>query len=258
MINSSRALTMSFRALIPVALLLLMAACTSEPEPATVASPDVQATVQAEVAAALASAPTSTPWPTNTPYPTHTPYPTATPYPPPAALPTNTPWPTHTPYPTATPYPTHTPYPTPTQAATQTPLPTYTPYPTPVRATTATQQVAPTPTVPVRPHLESDSYVERDTTDRSNQILSTHILGGTNCDRVADLSRELSREQDNAILKVYDMRIVVSNSRRVECAGEAKWSRGDNTSIIIFVESDGDGDEFYGYRFQSRGFEGFN
>ena len=103
--------------------------------------------------------------------------------------------------------------------------------------------------------LEFDSYAELDTSERGDNILSTHLLGGTNCDRVVDLAREASQKQDNVLLKVYELRIIVSNSRRVECAGEARWSHGENSSIIVFVESDGDGDVFYGYRLRSGGFE---
>ena len=233
--------------------LLLAAACTSEPEP--VDTPMVQATVQAEVANQLAAAPTATPWPTHTPYPTATAYPTSTPYP------TGTPVPTASPYPTATPQPTYTPYPTPTQAAAPTPLPTYTPYPTPtpvvvVTPLAVTQQAAPTPAPQVvsnRPAV--DSHAELDTGRRADQILRTSILGSANCDPVAEMSMELSREQDIAILKVYDLRIIVSNSTRVECAGTARWSRGEDTAIFVFVENDRDGGDFYGYRFPDRGYD---
>ena len=244
----------AIRYVLPLSLLLLLAAaCTTEPEP--VEMPDVPATVQAEVANQLAAAPTATAWPTHTPYPTATAYPTSTPYP------TATPLPTASPYPTATPYPTNTPYPTPTPAATATPQPTYTPYPTPtpvVLATlpAATQPPPPTPTPqPTSARPAFDTYAELDPGDRADQILRTHVLGKSNCDVVADLSIELSRQQDIAILKVYDMRIIYSNSTRVECAGTARWSRGENSTIFVFVENDRDGGDFYGYRFPNRGYE---
>ena len=234
-------------------LLLLTVACTTQPD--DTAGPDVQATVQAEVANQLAAAPTATAWPTHTPFPTATAYPTSTPYP------TTTPLPTASPYPTATPYPTYTPYPTPTQAATATPQPTYTPYPTPTPGVVltplaTTQQAAPTPTASAastRPAV--DSYAELDAGRRADQILRTHVLGSANCDPVAELSMELSRQQDIAILKVYDLRVFVSNSTKVECAGTARWSRGENTPIFVFVENDRDGGNFYGYRFPDRGYE---
>ena len=246
----TKALVQAFRFIIPLVLLLVAVSCTSEPEQETVA-PDVPATVRAEVANSLAMAPTATAWPTNTPFPTATPYPTAT------AYPTGTPVPTGTPWPTATAYPTHTPYPTPTAAPTPTAYPTHTPYPTPTPATILMQQATPTPVPTVAPvrNLEFDFYAGLDATRRGDQILRTHVLGNSNCDRVVDLARELSSQQDTALLKVYNLRIIVSNARRVECAGEARWSRGDNTSIIVFVEHDGDGDVFYGYRLRSSGFE---
>ena len=117
----------------------------SEPEP----TPDIPATVTAQVQAQLAdrttptvqASPTPVPPPTLpptvTPYPTSTPYPTATPYPTP--LPTSTPTPTATATPTATPTPTPTPTPEPT--ATPTPTPTLIPTPRP----TATRTPTPTP-----------------------------------------------------------------------------------------------------------------
>ena len=238
---------------IPLALLVTLAvACASEPE-AEVVAPDIPATVRAEVVNQLATAPTSTPWPTNTPFPTATAFPTATPFPTPAALPTNTPWPT------ATPYPTHTPYPTPTTAPTATPYPTHTPYPTPTPVTILTQQATPTPAPTATPaparNLQFAQYAGLDATQRGDNILRSHVLGGAICDEVVELAQEVSRQQDTVLLKVYDLRIVVSNSRRVECAGEARWSRGPNSSVIVYVEHDGDGDVFYGYRLRSSGFE---
>lgn len=246
---SNKSLLLAMRCILPLSLLLLLAAaCTSEPEP--VEMPDVPATVQAEVANQLAAAPTATPWPTHTPYPTATAYPTSTPYP------TGTPVPTASPYPTATPYPTHTPYPTPTPAATATPRPTYTPYPTPTPAATIVQQVAPTAVATAEPtRIPFESYAELDSGERADQILRTSVLGSANCDPVAELSIELSRQQDIAILKVYDMRIIVSNSTRVECGGTARWSRGENSPIWVFVENDRDGGNFYGYRFPGRGYD---
>ncbi len=254
MVRSKKPVFQAMRYFLSMALLLaVVVACTTEPD--STGTPNVQATVQAEVANQLAAAPTATAWPTHTPYPTATAYPTATPYP------TTTPLPTASPYPTATPYPTYTPYPTPTEAATATPQPTYTPYPTPTPGVVltplaTTQQVVPTPTAPAassRPTV--DSYSELDPGRRADQVLRTHVLGSANCDTVAELSMELSRSQDIAILKVYDLRIIVSNSSRVECAGTARWSRGENTPIFVFVDNDRDGGNFYGYRFQDRGYD---
>lgn len=247
----------AIRLLIPMALMLVMVACDSEPETPAGPTPNIPATVQAEVANSLALVPAATPAPTTTPSPTATPIPTATPFPTQAAQPTGTPWPTATPYPTSTPYPTATAYPTATPAPTATPYPTHTPYPTPAPATIFTQQATPAPAATPTParNLQFDSYAGLDATQRGDQILRSHVLGSTICDEVVDLARELSQQHDTELLKVYDLRIVVSNSRRVECAGEARWSRGPNSSIILFVEHDGDGDVFYGYRLRSSGFE---
>ena len=236
--------------LIPAALLLAVLACNNEGEPTPLPppTPNIPATVQAQVTSYVDSLPAATPWPTHTPYPTGTPYPTHTPYPTATALPT------HTPYPTPTPGPTQELIQAPIQAPTAAPLPTYTPYPTytpapatPVRVTWPTQAPAAPTEVPL-PSIEN--YAALDNTDRVDQLLRSHIYNTYNCELVAELSMELSRQQDAAILKVYELRPVVSNSRLVQCVGTAKWSQGDNTRITIFVENDGDGDNFYGYSFR--------
>ena len=103
-----------------------LTACTAPPPAPT---PDIPATVTAQVRTHLDSVPTATP------LPTHTPYPTATPYPTPTALATYTPYPTATPRPTLVALPTHTPY------LTATPRPTYTP--------AHTASFMPMPTIPV-------------------------------------------------------------------------------------------------------------
>ncbi len=110
--------------------LLALAACAS---PVSEPTPDIPATVTAQVQTHLAALPTAAPLPTHTPYPTNTPYPTLTPAPTATAYPTATPRPTYTPYPTSTPTPiatlTQTTTPTVTPAPTITP--TATPWPTP-------------------------------------------------------------------------------------------------------------------------------
>ncbi len=134
--------------------------------PSPIPTPDIRATVIAEITATAISQPTATPTPTDTPTPTPThtttPTPTDTPTPTPThtatripthtptptpthtATPTPTDTPTPTPTHTATPIPTHTPTPTPTHTATPTPLPTATYTPTPTHTATAT--LTPTPT----------------------------------------------------------------------------------------------------------------
>ena len=164
-----------------LALTFLLAGCAGETEtPVPVATPDLEATVQAAVATALpTAAPTPTPdidatvtagisatqaaAPTQTPPPTPTPdinatvearmaatiaaMPTPTNTPIPTAIPTPTPVPTVTPRPTATPTPTPVPTatPQPTATPTPTPIPTVTPRPT------ATPTPTPIPTVTPRP-----------------------------------------------------------------------------------------------------------
>ena len=112
---------------LPLLAAVLMACAAPPPTPVPTATPDIPATVTAQVAAV----PTATAYPTNTPFPTATPRPTVTPYPTNTPRPTYTPYPTSTPVPTATPYPTNTPYPTATPRPTYSPRPTYTPRPTP-------------------------------------------------------------------------------------------------------------------------------
>ena len=125
------------------------------PAPAT---PDIPATVTAQVQDHLAAIPTDTPSPTYTPYPTATalpaptqaatatPYPTSTPRPTYTPYPTFTPTPTPTPVPTATPTPTPTPTPTATPTASPTPVPTATPTPMPTATASPTPSPTPTPT----------------------------------------------------------------------------------------------------------------
>ncbi len=106
---------------------MVLAACTASP------TPELEATVQAAVAATQAAQPTNTltPEPTDTltpePSDTPTPEPTDTPVPTRTARPTETPMPTDTPEPTATQKPTDTP----TLTAAPTPSYTVTPEPTP-------------------------------------------------------------------------------------------------------------------------------
>ena len=114
---------------------IFLTACTV-PQPTTpLPTPDIPATVTAQVQAHLDAVPTATSLPTQTPYPTYTPYPT------PTEVPTATHYPTATPRPTYTPYPTATPTPTPTAMPTPTPLPTATPVPTPTPTPTLAPQV---------------------------------------------------------------------------------------------------------------------
>ena len=125
--------------------------------PTATATPDFEATVVAKfiaTAIALATAtttPTPTPTATNTPTPTPTPTHTATPTP----TATNTPTPTVTATPTPT--STHTPTPTPTATATPTPTPTptHTATPTPTATNTPTPTVTATPTPTSTPTLSA-------------------------------------------------------------------------------------------------------
>ena len=118
------------KSLIPALVLLTFAAALAcappPPTPIPTATPDIPATVTAQVAAV----PTATAYPTNTPHPTVTPRPTVTPDPTNTPRPTYTLYPTPTAVPTAPPYPTNTPYPTVTPRPTYSPRPTYTPLPT--------------------------------------------------------------------------------------------------------------------------------
>lgn len=151
--------------ILPVAALflaLLAVACGGQPAAPTPV-PDLEATVQAAVSAAL---PTETPTPTpdiNATVAagvsaTVAAEPTATPTPPPtadvdatvearmAATIAAAPTPTHTPAPTLTPTPTPTPTLTPTPVPTATPTVTPTPRPTATRRPTATPRPTSTPT----------------------------------------------------------------------------------------------------------------
>lgn len=108
----------SFHACVGLLALLsifFLACSTAQPQQPT---PNISATVSAEIESRLEAIPSPEAAPTYTPYPTHTPYPT------PTAPPTPTPPPTNTPSPTDTPSPTSTPYPTPTPEPTATPVPT--------------------------------------------------------------------------------------------------------------------------------------
>ncbi len=76
---------------------LALAGCVSASSPPPTATPDIQVTADAAIAATGTATPTATPTATATPTPTPTPMPTATP--------TVTPTPTYTPTPTPTPIP---------------------------------------------------------------------------------------------------------------------------------------------------------
>ena len=119
------------------------------PTDAPTPTPDVNATIEASVSATMAVQPTPTPPPTATPTPTPWPTPTPTPWP----TPTPTPWPT----PTSTPWPTPTPTPWPTPTPTPWPTPTPTPRPTPTPVPTAT----PRPTATPPASLSRGEMVER-------------------------------------------------------------------------------------------------
>ena len=139
------------RSIVPFCLCLIfvsLAACTSTPPTQT---PDIPATVTAQVEEHLATIPTASPLPTYTPNPTYTPQPTTTPVPTPAAKPTYTPAPTYTPVPTATPTPT--------------PRPTRTPWPTPTPTETYKWGVENMP-VEVR-----DLYADPDIYARSRKLI---------------------------------------------------------------------------------------
>ena len=163
------------------ACVTLIALACGQPAPEPVASvpptaaptPDMRATVVAEITATALAQPTETPIPTATPdtratvvaeitatalaQPTATPTPTATNTPTPTATHTATPTATNTatPSPTATPTATatNTPSPTATHTATPTPTPpptpTPSPVPTPTPAPTATHTATPTPSAPM-------------------------------------------------------------------------------------------------------------
>lgn len=88
-------------------------ACANPQQPTR--TPDIPATVTAQVDEHLATLPTATPLPTYTPYPTFTPLPTVTPKSTLLPAPTYTPHPSYTPFPTSTPTPTPRPTPTPTE-----------------------------------------------------------------------------------------------------------------------------------------------
>lgn len=100
---------------IPATVVSLVQERVSTPVPT--ATPNIDATVEARLAATVAAMPTATPVPTNTPIPTPTPVPTATPTP------------TATPRPTPTRFAARTPRPTATRGPTNTPRPTNTPLP---------------------------------------------------------------------------------------------------------------------------------
>ena len=117
--------------------------------PSLPATPDLDATITAGVAAAVAQIPTATPIPTLTPTPT--PRPSATPVPTPTPSPTPTPEPTSTLIPTPTPVPTPTPTPVPTPTPTPVPTPTPTPVPTPTPTPIPTATPTPTPTATPAP-----------------------------------------------------------------------------------------------------------
>ena len=129
-------------ALLAVVAVVATAACAGG---ALVPTPNLDATIEAKVQAAIKAQPTGTPYPTYTPVPTYTPLPTPTttpvptdiPLPKPTSKPTPTPVPTT--IPTPTPVPTASPTPIPVPTTIPTPEPTYTPIPTPTPTPYPTQ-----------------------------------------------------------------------------------------------------------------------
>ena len=167
---------------------IVWSACTNPaPEP----TPDLHATITAQVQEQLAAIPTATPQPAYTPLPTFTPYPTLTP------APTGTPYPTYTPAPTLEPLPTHTPYPSPTVR------PTYTPYPTSRPLPTHTPHPTPTPE-PTRaptnePAWQGTGHWYRDSDfERGMLVVLQDLLPGVEYDvRMASLDADPSRSGDD-------------------------------------------------------------
>lgn len=209
------------------AWLMLSLAVLSCAQPAPLATPDIPATVAAQVAERMAAIPTvaadpvATPAPTYTPYPTPTLTPTATPYP------TATPRPTYTPYPTPTALPTYTPYPIPTPE----PIPTATPLPTIAAGTIRWKSVSPRPHY--RLEIPADWYLEFDeaqTLDLSSAVCYT-TYGADVCiyssysssgwashitpETIADIDIEASRA-DNPGLRVLSVLALPSGERRTE------------------------------------------
>jgi tetratricopeptide (TPR) repeat protein len=100
-------------ALLVVVVALITVACAGA---APMPTPNLDATIEAKVQAAIKAQPTGTLQPTYTPLPTYTPFPTYAPLP----TPTNIPVAIATPRPTYTPLPTYTPFPIPTDTPTPT------------------------------------------------------------------------------------------------------------------------------------------
>ena len=147
MVETSRRISPTVRLLMAGAFaflaVVLAVSCTSSTPPPPVSSqvptPNIAATVQAQVSSTLTAVPTATPRPTGTPTPPATAAPTRVP----AATPVPTPTSTLAPVPTPAPPATAAPAPTPTPEALPTPTPTAIPTPTPTPVPTATP--APTP-----------------------------------------------------------------------------------------------------------------
>lgn len=209
------------------AWLMLSLAVLSCAQPAPLATPDIPATVAAQVAERMAAIPTvaadpvATPAPTYTPYPTPTLTPTATPYP------TATPRPTYTPYPTPTALPTYTPYPIPTPE----PIPTATPLPTIAAGAIRWKSVSPRPfyrlEIPEDWYLETDDAATLDLrstvcyaaysagiciySEYSSSGWASHISPET----IADIDIEANREGYPG-LRVLSVRALPSGERRTE------------------------------------------
>ena len=127
-------------------------------------TPDIDATVEARIAATLAAIPTPTPVPTATPTPTVTPTPTPTPRP------------------TATPTPRPTPTPKATATPTPTPRPTVTPTPSVVPLNEIVKQVRPA-VVRIETALGTGSGAIFDTQGQTGYVITNyHVVEGS--DRV--------------------------------------------------------------------------
>ena len=65
--------------------------------------------------------------------------------------------------------------------------------------------------------------------------------------RIINLSEERAGEFRPSILKLYDIR-EIRGTNELDYRATGRMSRGDDSTIIFYLEEDADGDRFVGYR----------
>ena len=74
---------------------------------------------------------------------------------------------------------------------------------------------------------------------------------GSSCEALLPHIIKLSEEKDDPsgleLLRVYNVEQISKSPSKLECEGEARWNKGENSMIRFHWGRDEDGDAFYAY-----------